>query len=190
MGCPFPFHLLNVRTQFRIVRQTGTSLSILVVSRKDLYRRYLDEKWERKLLERFSSVEPEVWNSFGGPTSPNRPEELFLVTGQVLASDFTVYHAQDSDDDCTITMKARAEGLDWTRFSNMSDVQIVFDPCTRTASTHLVQQRQFGRNEVPRLFSICLEVKLSKPIRKIEPARAGLTRKKIRNTFEYVHSQT
>jgi len=191
MGRSFSCHSLNLRTQFRLVRQTGRSLSILVVSRKDLYRRYLNEKSERRLLERFSSIEPEIWNTFGGPNSPNRPEELFLVTGHILASDFTVYHAQDSDDDCTITMKARAEGLGWDRISNMSDVQLVFDPCARTSSTHFVQQRQFGRNEVPRLFSICLEVKPSKPIRKIEPGRAGLTKKKIKHTFEYyAHSRT
>ena len=171
------------RTRVKFVRQVGRSLSVLVVGREDLRRQYFNEEWEKQLMTTFWSTEPEVWNRFFGPNSNDRPDEVFLVTGQILASEFTVYHGEAADRRCSITMQTATKVQTVDQVRHMPDVQIVFQP----SDVPLVVKRELRRNESPRLYSIFLEVKASRPVQKIDDFRE-LSKSELREAFGQVPS--
>ena len=121
------------------------------------------DQLENRLLSRFLSMEPDVWETFVNNDSETRPDEVFLVTGHILASGFTIYHPGGDDVACTIRIQSRDGILDLDSIGNRSDIEVILEP----SAVRTVVETVLGRNNIPKLFTIFLEVKSSRPMQKI-----------------------
>ena len=74
----------------------GASFSIMMLGEAEY--RYIRPHWRSELAHWFHSIETRAWK-WVDKTARKRPDKIFLVTGQVLASEFSISHSSS-----TITM--------------------------------------------------------------------------------------
>lgn len=153
-------------------------MSALLVGQDDLARRYLKGRYEHKVLAWFAAVEERAWRWVNA--APDRPDKIFLVTGQTLASEYAISHAEGKTTTCAISFEAKAD------LPGILDVEVLMrhDIQSITASTgfEVVKKEEHG-NDNPRLYSIFLEVIESRPMKII---RKSTLISRIQAAFKYV----
>lgn len=161
------------------LQKDGESMSILLIGQDDLKQRYLRGPSEQKLTGWFASVEERAWR-YVNADPLERPDEIFLVTGQTLASEFAISHVESASASCEISFEAAA-GV-----TNMANASFLVSRDVRSISASrgfLVVKKQLGRNDKSQLFSIFLEMKYSKPMKTIR--RKGRLVARLQNVFTY-----
>jgi hypothetical protein len=75
-----------------------------VVSLGHAEHRYLRAYWRTELFRWFSAIESKVWDMVDRDIP--KPDKIFLVTGQVLASEFALCHNQSFGSSVTFSVSA------------------------------------------------------------------------------------
>ena len=145
-------------------KKPGSSLSILILGQDDVKHRHIS-KDDHKLNEWFASVEAEAWRAVTNLEKENRPDEIFLVTGQTLTSQYDRYHITTADDYVELSHLDQ----DDIPSPEMLDAKSLFDCdaeiCVNAACRRETPKIALGRNEtLRRASSVILEVRPSKPM--------------------------
>lgn len=148
-------------------------MSILAVNQEDLKCRSMKGRYKHKLLEWFESVEARAWKWVNSLS--DKPNNLFLVTSQTLASEFANRHIESKSDTCSISLKFQ------TNVPTLADVTFLlgrdFKEISFSEGFQVV--RRSMDNGHPRLFSIFLEVTESRRMEFLQVS----SRSKIRSTI-------
>lgn len=73
-----------------------------------LHRACIDQH-EWYLLEWFATNEARAWEVVNATYPTNRPEKIFLVTGQTLTSEYAISHQERVHEGCQVSVEAVAE---------------------------------------------------------------------------------
>lgn len=152
----------------------GESMSVLLVGQDHLKRRVLRGPYEQKVSSWFFAVEEKAWRWVNATTTTKRPDNIFLVTGQTLASEYAISHVESLSAACSISVEAKVS------VPGVADVNFLLgnDVVTISASTGFeVVNREARENEDPRLFSLFLEVVESGPMKALRTRRISRVRK-------------
>ena len=84
------------------------SMSVLVPGQNPLlYRCCLDEQYY-ELIDWFSAIETNAWAAINAYFGHQRPKEIFLVTGQILTSEYHITHTQDAISECEVHIEGNS----------------------------------------------------------------------------------
>jgi len=155
-------------------------MSVLVAGQRDLKRRALRGPHEQKLLVWFASVEERAWSYVNAATGADRPDKIFLVTGQTLVSEYAISHIESTSTTCTIVFEANAglPAVANAAFLAGHDVRTI----SASAGFEDVK-RTLGENGEPEVFSVFLDVTESRPMKVI---RKSTLLSRIREAYAYV----
>jgi hypothetical protein len=152
------------------------SMSILVPGQNPLLHRCcLDEQYF-ELIDWFSAVETQAWAAVNAYFGHQRPKEIFLVTGQILTSEYHIAHAQGSLSECEVNIEgvsgstfiAHENTLMGNRFKSAEAIGGFENKAPVSASAHAA-------------YSVLLQLFRSYPIL---PIRKTLT-PRLEETYKY-----
>jgi hypothetical protein len=136
------------------------SLSVLVPGQGALTRRVCYEEHKANLIHWFSAMEILAWEWVNLTYPDDRPEKIFLVTGQTLTDEFYITHQHKGHSRCEVIVQGNGDvcqnvtnGLGYT-----------YDSATAFFGFE-VSRRSQGPDD--QLFSIFLETYESRPIKMI-----------------------
>ena len=93
------------------VSKHNGSMSVLIPSQDPLLHRACVDQQKWYLLEWFATNESCAWEVVNAMYPTNRPEKIFLVTGQTLTSEYDISHQEHTATGCEIAVEASAEIL-------------------------------------------------------------------------------
>lgn len=151
---------------------------MLIPGQEDLKRRTLKAPAEHKLRDWFFSVEARAWTWVNASTS-TRPENIFLVTGQTLATEYAISHVDTASSSCAISFKAAVkipEAVD-ASFLLGNDVKSI----AASVGFEDIKKPEGPGDAVP-IFSLFIEVEPSYPLRILTKSKY----KEILKAYAYV----
>jgi hypothetical protein len=143
--------------------KTDGSMSVLIPSQRPLLHRACLDREEWYLLEWFSVNEIRAWEAVNTAYRTNRPEKIFLVTGQTLTSEYAISHQEHSSNGCEILVEGGAEisSLVDARLFMGYDYQRVYASC----GFEIMARNSSANDDEPR-YSVYIEKYESFPIKR------------------------
>jgi hypothetical protein len=161
-------------------KKDGESLSVLIPGQNGLTRRVLKAPAEHKLTRWFWSVEERAWDWVNANVT-NRPDSIFLVTGQTLASEYAISHVEGASSSCAISFKASV------KIPEVADLSFLFGSDVQSISASVgfedVKKSEGGSGHSAPQFSIYIEIVPSGPWKKFSKSR----HKEVNRIYEYAH---
>jgi hypothetical protein len=90
------------------VTDEGQTMSVLVLGDDPVTWRRCEGHYQFDLKDWFACVEMMAWSRASAYNRNERPQELFLVTGQYLASSYAISHKQYGSSECEVVLEAVA----------------------------------------------------------------------------------
>jgi hypothetical protein len=145
-------------------------MSILEVGQDDIFHLLFPDKKDESLNYWFASIELKAWSIVrsGGFC----PDEIFLVTGQALASAVRTRHFENSS-----MVEVICNCPEGPPVGCVLDVNFCQRTQAELRNLTMVPQdklRKVGRNGAPVLHTIALEVRISKPTLEFHQDHKGL----------------
>lgn len=177
-----PCRLLLNRTRILSVwcQRPEDEISMLLIGNETVEHRCLNTREFKDSTRWFTLMELQAWESF----RQDRPEEIFLVLGETLASHFAIRHVKTSalangPPECNL----RYEDIpppESDQGSEPFNFKLLDNPVKLTSPS--IQRHEDSEN--PYHYPIVLEVKRSKPM-KIIPQTHKAEFKKFLDQFKY-----
>jgi hypothetical protein len=90
------------------VSKKGESMSVLIPDQKQLYKNECKEEEYYEILNFFACVEVLAWERVNTYFPHDRPQKIFLVTGQTLSPSYAIAHKENTSEKCEIILEASA----------------------------------------------------------------------------------
>jgi hypothetical protein len=144
-------------------------MSVLLPGPDDLRRRVALGEYAQHVKTWLLAIQDKAWeyvNTFPG----DRPQKIFLVTGQTLANEYAISHSQRASLSCEVTVEGEADvpnlinskvfvGYQWGRVSASSGFEIVArrSPIFHSLFLQVYEsspQKTLGKRYIERLIKV------------------------------------
>lgn len=137
-------------------------MSVLIPCQESLIYRSCNEGEYFNLLDWFAWVELLVWEKVNSYFADNRPNSIFLVTGQTLSSGYAITHKESGSAECEVFLETDI-GIP-NILNAKSLAQYTIQRAHATLGFEEVQSRTDGDDK----YSIFLDIYHSVPIRRFK----------------------
>jgi hypothetical protein len=155
-------------------------MSVLIPGQTPLLHRACIEHQKWYLLEWFSTVECRAWDVVNATYPTNRPEKLFLVTGQTLTSEYAISYQEQQCSRCEVSVEGKA-GI-----PSMVDSRVFYGHgCQRVVASfgfEVVAQNS-GADDTAS-YSVYLEKFESSPMKRFQ--KEGLLVRSLAKLYRYI----
>jgi len=156
------------------------SMSILVPGEGPLLHRGCIEEHQFDLIDWFSAVEMHAWKAVNSYFGSKRPDKIFLVTGQTLASKYALSHKQHVTSECEIYIEPNS-GVPIA-----AETKVLLGYTLKKASASMGFESHSPTSGVDQLYSIFLETYESSPIHIMNTKRLV---HKLKDMYRYLYSR-
>jgi hypothetical protein len=137
---------------------------MLIPGQGPLTYRTCREEQKRNLIAWFTAVEILAWEWIYATFPDERPDKIFLVTGQTLTDEFDITHQEKAHSKCEVILETTHDiSLD---AQEMEGLGYKFDRASAFFGFE-VSRRADPKDKTSKLHSVFLELHDSKPIKRI-----------------------